>query len=301
MGSNLIDGNDDERHADANPRAVLRVPEVLIAVAAAPDGAHLADLVQELNLPKTSLHRILRTLEAGGYLARDGQSYKPGPESFRLARLLGAANPVATFPACARSQIEWLADETGETVMLSELSESGTESVYVDVIESSAPLRFAMRPGHRRPLYSVASGKAMLAFQSRPVQARYVEQAEFVAFTPETTMREELRALLAQVAAEGVVLDRNGMIEGASAIASPLFDAGGQVIAAVSVAGPTERIENHRARIADLVRQAGERISRRLGLTGVYPPEVYPPGACPPGACPPGANPDSPGTVSARR
>ena len=286
MVSNLDNGTDDERHADANPRAVLRVPEVLIAVAAAPGGAHLTDLVQELNLPKTSLHRILRTLEAGAYLVRDGQSYRPGPESFRLARLLGAANPVAAFPACARSHMEWLADETGETVMLSELSESGTESVYLEVIESSAPLRFAMRPGHRRPLYSVASGKAILAFQSGAVQARYVDQAEFIAFTPETTTRENMRAVLAQVAVDGVVLDRNGMIEGASAIASPLFDADGQVVAAISVAGPTERIENHRARIADLVRQAGERISRRLGLLGAYPP---------------GANPASPGTVSARR
>lgn len=269
---NLSHRGEDERQADANPRAVLRVPEVLIAVAAAPGGAHLADLVQELKLPKTSLHRMLRTLESGGYVARDGQTYKPGPETFRLARLLGAATPVADFPACARGQMEWLAEETGETVMLSELSDSGTESIYLEVIESSAPLRFAMRPGHRRPLYSVASGKAMLAFQPRQAQALYIEQADFVAFTPDTTTRAALPAVLDRVAAEGVVLDRNGIIEGASAIASPLFDADGRAFAAISVAGPTDRIEGQHARIADLVRQAGERVSRRLGLTAAYPP-----------------------------
>jgi len=262
----------NERQGDANPRAVLRVPEVLIAVAAAPGGAHLADLAMALNLPKTSLYRILRTLEAGGYLLRDDhQAYRPGPESFRLARVLAAATPAEGFPACARGQMGWLAAQTGETVMLSELSENGGESVYVEVIESDSPLRFTMRAGHRRPLYSVASGKAMLAFQRPAVQARYIELAEFVAFTPETTTRADLPAVLAQAAAEGVAFDRNGMIEGAAAIASPVFDGDGLAFAAISVAGPSERIENRRDGMAALVREAGEAVSRRLGYGGPYP------------------------------
>lgn len=272
MGRDTIDRRDEERQADANPRAILRVPEVLIAVAAAPGGAHLADLVQTLGLPKTSLHRILRTLESGGYLLRDSQTYKPGPESFRLARLLATAITSADFPACARIEMERLASETGETVMLSELAEGGKESIYLEVIESSSPLRFTMRPGHRRPLYSVASGKVMLAFQPAQTQARYIEQADFVAFTPETASRDRLPGILAKVATTGVVMDRNGIIEGASAIASPVFDANGTAFAAISVAGPTERIEYNRERISVLVRQAGEQISRRLGLTTNYPP-----------------------------
>lgn len=272
MARNLTEPLTDERQAEANPRAILRVPDVLMAVAVSPGGAHLADLVQTLGLPKTSLHRLLRTLESGGYLLRDGQTWRCGPESFRLASLLAAAAAPAEFPACARSIMERLASETGETVMLSELSDSGRESIYTDVIESSSLLRFTMRPGHRRPLYSVASGKAMLAFRSEEERRLYSEQTDFVAFTPETTTRDQLPAVLAEVAATGVVLDRNGIIEGASAIASPVFDAEGRAFAALSVAGPTERIESNRARIAQLVRQAGEQVSRQLGLTGTYPP-----------------------------
>ena len=262
----------DERSADANPRAILRVPDVLMAVAASPAGAHLVDLVESLGLPKTSLHRLLRTLEGGGYLLREGQTWRCGPESFRLARVLAAAAAPAEFPACARATMERLANETGETVMLSELSEGGRESIYMEVIESSSLLRFTMRPGHRRPLYSVASGKAMLAFQPESARRRYAEQTDFVAFTPETTTRAQLPAVLADIAASGVALDRNGIIEGASAIASPVFDAAGRAIAALSVAGPTDRIESQSAQISTLVREAGEHVSRRLGLTGPYPP-----------------------------
>lgn len=250
---------------DANPRAVLRVPEVLMAVAASPGGAHLPDLVEALGLPKTSLHRILRTLESGGYLEREGQVWRCGPESLRLARLLAGGGEARSFPACARPAMERLARETGETVMLSELSHCGRESIYLDVIESDSPLRFAMRPGHRRPLYSVASGKAMLAFQPAEAQARYIEQTDFIRFTPETATREALPGILAEAAAAGVVMDRNGIIDGASAIASPVSDAQGRVFAALSVAGPTERIERNREAITALVRAAAQDVTRRLG------------------------------------
>lgn len=258
---------------DAGPRAILRVPEVLIAIAAKRGGVGLADLGQQLKLPKTSLHRLLTTLEHGGYVIRQGGLYTPGPESFRLARLIGQAMPSADFPACARPALEWLAQETGETVMLCILSERKTESIYVDVIESEAPLRFSVRVGNRRPLFSVAAGKAMLAFLPLDQQASYLDQTDFLQFTADTTRKDEMPELLAEVREQAVVLDRNGIVDGASGVASPVFDRDGAVFCAVSIAGPTDRVAAHRARIEQLVLQAGERISRILGFSGAYPPK----------------------------
>jgi hypothetical protein len=150
------DGSDMmERKAEAGPRAILRVTEVLMAVATKRGGGSLAELSQRLKLPKTSLHRILRTLEQGGFLVEQSGSYQPGPESFRLADQLRAVSPAATFPACARPEIERLATETGETVTLGVMAEGGAEIVYVDVIESEAALRYALRIGSRRPIYAV--------------------------------------------------------------------------------------------------------------------------------------------------
>lgn len=267
------DGADRTDREDAGPRAILRVPEVLIAIAAKRGGAGLAELSQQLKLPKTSLHRLLATLEHGGYVIRQAGLYTPGPESFRLSRLIGQAAPSADFPACARPVLEWLAHETGETVMLCVLSERGAESIYVDVIESEAPLRFAVRVGNRRPLFSVAAGKAMLAFLPPEAQARYLDQTDFLQFTADTTRKDEMPDLLRQVRETAVVLDRNGIVDGASGVASPVFDREGEVFCAVSIAGPTDRVAAHRARAELLVLQAGERISRILGYSGDYPPQ----------------------------
>lgn len=268
---------------DAGPRAILRVPEALAAIAARRGGVSLAELSQRLNLPKSSLHRLLRTLEHGGYLIHGAGLYSTGPEAFRLARVIGDANPAVDFPGCAHPTLEWLAAESGETIMLSVLSEAGSESIYVDVIESEAPLRFSLRPGNRRPLYSTASGKVMLAFGDSDTQQRYLAAAEFLQFTADTTTRMEMPALLREARQSGVLLDRNGIVDGASGIASPCFDRDGATFCAVSVAGPTERIEMNRPRLEPLVLEAGLRISRILGYADSYPPAA------------------NPGTVSARK
>jgi IclR family acetate operon transcriptional repressor len=264
-------GENSERE-DAGPRAILRVPEVLMAVAARSGGIAMAELGQHLKLPKTSLHRLLRTLEHGGFVVRSEGLYRPGPESFRLAAALGQAAPSAQFPACARPVLEALAESTGETVMLSIVSDKLTESIYLEVIESASPLRFAMRPGNRRPLFAVASGKAMLAFQPLEQQERYLDQVEFLEFTIETTRKTEMPALLRRVRETGVVYDRNGIVDGASAVASPVMDQHGQAFSAVSIAGPTERMDARRGELEAQVVDAAQRVSRILGYTGPYPP-----------------------------
>jgi DNA-binding IclR family transcriptional regulator len=101
-----------------------------------------------------------------------------------------------------------------------------------------------------------------------------VAHTEFTRFTPDTTRKKELQALLRQIRQTAIAFDRNGKVEGASAIASPIFDGEGKVFASVSAAGPTERMEMQREQIEPLVRKAGERISRILGYSRDYPPQV---------------------------
>jgi DNA-binding IclR family transcriptional regulator len=260
------------RDESSGPRAILRVPEVLIALAAKRDGSSLAELSVQLEVPKTSLHRLLRTLERAGYLTHQAGLYLLGPASFHLASLVGKAAPATTFPACARPVLEWLAQKTGETVLLGVLSERKTEIVYVDAIDSAASVRFTIPIGDRRALFSAASGKAVLAFLSRAEQQTYLANTEFTRFTPDTTRKKELTGLLREIRNSAVVFDRNGKVVGASGIASPIFDGDGKVFASVSAAGPTDRIETNRTQIESLVCKAGERISRVLGFNSDYPP-----------------------------
>ncbi len=256
----------------AGPRAILRVPEVLMALAARRGGGSLAQLAVQLQVPKTSLHRLMRTLERSGYLAHQSGVYMLGPESFHLASLIGKAAQSTSFPASARPVLDGLARETQETVMLGVLSDCQSEIQYVDVIDSESPVRFTVPVGDRRPLYSAASGKAALAFLPPDARQAYLDRADFTPFTPLTTGKEELPGLLRGIRDRAVAFDLGGKVVGASGAASPFFGSDGRVLGSVSVAGPAERMQANRARLEAQVRQAGQSISRILGYSGDYPP-----------------------------
>jgi DNA-binding IclR family transcriptional regulator len=251
------------------PRSALRVMDILQALAAEPEGLTLAKLCDHLALPKTSVFSLLRALMGGGYVRGHEGHYTLGDQALKLAASLSRTR---SFPKCARPVLEWLAKETEETILLGVLSEEGHEISYVDVIESEKPLRFAVRIGNRRPLYCTAAGKATLAFLPRSFQTSYLAQTKFVKFTEDTSSKEELMALFPEIRRRGVVVDANGIIDGAAAIASPCFAESGAVNSSVSIAGPTARMLSNQRRIEQLVIKAAMEISQILGYRGPYPP-----------------------------
>ena len=259
----------DDSEPASGPRSALRVMDILQALAAEPEGLTLAKLSDRLKLPKTSVFSLLRALEGGGYVRSHDGHYTVGDQALKLGANLGQAR---SFPKCARPVLEWLARETEETILLGVLSEEGHEIAYVDVIESEKPLRFAVRIGNRRPLYCTAAGKAMLAFAANGFRTKYLAQTKFVKFTDDTSSKEELVALFPDVRRRGVVVDANGIIDGATGIASPCFDETGLVSCSVTIAGPTARMLAMRDRIEQLTLRAAQQISQILGYRGSYPP-----------------------------
>jgi len=243
--------------------------DILLAVATEPEGLSLAKISDRLKLPKTSVFSLLRALEGGGYLRNHDGRYTLGDQALKLGASLGQAR---SFPKCARPLLEWLARETEETILLGVLSEEGHEISYVDVIESEKPLRFAVRVGNRRPLYCTAAGKAMLAFSPKAFQTKYLAQTKFVKFTYDTSTKGELVDMFPEIRRRGVVLDANGIIDGAAGIASPCFDEAGLVTCSITIAGPTSRMLETRERIEQLTLKGAEQLSEILGYRGVYPP-----------------------------
>jgi DNA-binding IclR family transcriptional regulator len=258
--------------ANSGPRAILRVFEVLAGIAGNPDGKTFAALREGLSLPKSSLHRFLRTLEAEGYVNNRSGTYTLGPASRLLADLIRHAMPVEEFPASIQSIMNWLARDSGETVFLGELTEDQSEVVYIIVVNSTAALRFTIPVGVRRPLYSVASGKAILAYSPSELLQSYLKETKFERLTKYTSRKREMAAIIEQVRKTAVAYDRDGSIIGASGVASPVFNKYGKLTYSVSIAGPTERIQRDRKRLDNLVREGGERLSRLLGYVGPYPP-----------------------------
>jgi DNA-binding IclR family transcriptional regulator len=112
----------------------------------------------------------------------------------------------------------------------------------------------------------------MLAFSPKSFQTRYLSQTKFVKFTYDTSSKEELVAMFPEIRRRGVVVDANGIIDGATGIASPCFDEAGLVTCSVTIAGPTGRMLAIRERIEQLALKGAEQISEILGYRGSYPP-----------------------------
>ncbi|MBH1963440.1 MAG: IclR family transcriptional regulator [Comamonadaceae bacterium] len=257
---------DDDRAAP--PRAPVRVMQVIATLAKHRNGLSLAQLSEALQLPKTSLFSLLRSLESGGYVISESGHHRLGQETHSLAALIQHTDG---FPGNVRPWLNQLHKACEETVMVGVPADNWRHLVYVDVIEASSWLRYSANIGAHRPLYSTSLGLTLLAFALPEQQQRYLEASQFEPVTAHTiTTREGLMKAFRQIQEEGCVCSA-GSIEGATGVSAPIFDAEGGLYAAVGMAGPTTRYARNVERFVDLVRQCGAQMSRALGYEGRYP------------------------------
>jgi DNA-binding IclR family transcriptional regulator len=207
--------------------------------------------------------RLLKTLEEYGYVVRDRSSkrYSLGLGIWEVGRKAVGRLGLTDL---ARPVLKWLTDVTGETSYLAVVR--GTDTIYVDVVEGSEPLRVYAEPGFRVPLYLTASGRAILAF-SGPELFREVLLAGMKRLTPTTiTNARALEERLEEIRRTGLSVNRGERRTDISAVAAPIFDRTGDCIAAIGVSGPSSRFtDERRARIAESVRKAAEEISTKRG------------------------------------
>lgn len=257
----------DTKSGNPTTLAPLRVMQLVGALAAGQDALTLSQLSGQLGVPKSSLLSLLRTLASGGYVEPADGSWRLGQEAFALGALIARSRP---FPDNLRPLLARLSRQCGETVLIAVPSDNWTEVVYVDLIESEHSLRFKVAVGSRDPLHCTALGLAMLAFAPAPVRENHVATAQLKRVTQASiTSRTELAAVLAR-ARSGVLMVGSGINENVTAIAAPVFGAGGNVVAAVALAGLTANVQRQEPKLAALVRRTGEAMSRCLG-SAVYP------------------------------
>ena len=251
--------------AASGPRSVGRVMQLLDCLAAAPQGASLSSLAQATAAPKTTLLGLLRGLAAAGVAVQAEGVWRLGPEAFGLARAI-LAGPSASFGSAGRRTLEALAEGAGETAMLAVLTPERSAMVYTDKVESRTALRFAATVGNHRPIHCTASGRVMLAYLPPPWSEEFLRSARLTALTRTSiTDRRTLRRAVAEVRERGYAVTLGESTEGVVGIASPVFDAHGEAVAAIVLAGPLARVQPKLASLARRVRQAGLDLSRQLG------------------------------------
>ncbi|HEX7388283.1 MAG TPA: IclR family transcriptional regulator [Castellaniella sp.] len=200
----------------------------------------LSQLAHRLELPKTSLMRILATLVEAGFVVKapGERGFVPGPRMTRLAlSVLGTPH----FSRTSRAILARLVDATGESCNLTALE--GDSMRYLERVETRQPLRLSMDVGSHVPLHCTATGKLMLALMDAPLRKQTLDRISLAAYTPRTlTDRAALEQDLAVIRQRRVGIDREEFVLGMVAVAVPVLDDKGQTIAALASHGPTARV-----------------------------------------------------------
>ena len=248
---------------EAGIQSVRRAAALLRAFGAGSPALGVSELGRRLNLHKSTVSRLLATLESEGLLQRapGTEKYRLGPE---IARLAGQADHLGDIRAVAHPFLSELAETTRETANLAILD--GAEAHNVDQASGPHLVRIGNWVGRRTPLHCVANGKVLLAYQPAPELERLLA-LPMPAFTEHTlTDAAALRLELDGVRQRGFATAMGEIEEGLNAIAAPIFDAAGVVVAALSLSGPSYRVTPERVSgLGEITRQMADQVSRRLG------------------------------------
>jgi DNA-binding IclR family transcriptional regulator len=255
-----------ERESGTLIQSVQRATRLLKAFENGPTEQGVSELSRRVALHKSTVSRLLATLEREGLLERvpETDKYRLG---FMLVRLAGQVVHFGDVRAAARPLLIELTERSRETVHLAVLD--GDEVVNVEQISGPHLVRDTNWVGRRTPLNCVANGKALLAFLP-PRDTDRILAGALPRFTKRTiTDPQRIRAELAAVRERGYAYALGEIEEGLNAVAAPVRDAAGTVIAAVSISGPAYRVTADRiAALGALVVGAAAQISTRLGFFG---------------------------------
>lgn len=197
---------------------------VAILAAAAAGPAALSDLVQRTEIPRATAHRLAVALEVHRLLVRDSEGrFIPGP---RLAELAATAGDPLLDRAI--DVLAWVRDTSGESAQL--YRRDGRDRVCVAAAERAAGLRTTVPLGARLPLTAGSGAQVLCAWESPEAIAHLLETAEF-------TDRS-----LAEVRRRGWAQSVGQREAGVASVSAPVFGRGRQVVAAISISGPIERL-----------------------------------------------------------
>ncbi len=245
-------------------QSIKRASRILKALGDSRSKLGLVELSELVDLPSSTVYRMLSTLEEEGLVERDSEDnkYRLGLELFRLGstvvkdmRLVREAHPL----------MQHVADICGETVNLGILRDFSV--LYLEKIESEAPLRADLVVGALVPAYCTALGKALLAYLPEPQLDELLANNPLRQIGPNCiTSPTQLKEELSRIRQRGYSIDDEEFSAGIRAIGAPIWNRRNHVIAGIAIAGPASRLSLERlGDLAPLITQAADDISKRLG------------------------------------
>jgi DNA-binding IclR family transcriptional regulator len=250
---------------DYNVRAVERALQIMECFDNEYPERGISEIAQAVNLHKATAHRIVTTLVNYGYLERadDGQKYRLGLEltnlGFKVIHRMDLRREA--LPYMKQLIQEW--DETCDLCVF----DRGMV-LYIEVLRGNRALTVAAAVGQRLPAHATASGKLFLAYL--PVdQLDAILKESLNSYTDNTvTSPGNLRRQLKEIRDQGYAVDYEEYETGVCAVAAPIFNLSGNMIAAIGGPSPMSRMTPERiSKIAEAFKDAAKAISQRMGYS----------------------------------
>ena len=258
---------------DSSPRAkagrytvdaAAKALELLVTFSFNDRRLSLAALAARTGIPRATAFRLLSTLEGAGFVVKENGDYRLGIKCFVLGNVAAADLDLRQV---AQPHLGALRDLTGETTHIAILDH--WQVVYLERVPSLKPVGFMRsRAGAILPAYCTGLGKVLLANRPEEEVSAWVATQSFKAWTPHTiTARKRLIEELRATRARGYAIDEQEHELGVRCVAAPVRNHQGEVVAAISVAGPTERMPRTLvgSDTAKAVVAAAQEISLHLG------------------------------------
>jgi DNA-binding IclR family transcriptional regulator len=247
--------NDQDKGTDS-VRAVDRALDILLAFKGVDDGLAASELLKRVDLSRPTLYRLLHTLELKGFVVSSGdpQRFRLGPSVAQLAHYWNANLKLSDIAEPAMRRV-W--EATGETVAL--FVPEGLMRLCVAEMPSQQALSFKRGVGYRERLVLGASGRSILA--------HIADSVDLDAYAAGLDVDvEKCREELKKVRGRGYAVSRDELIQGAVAIAAPIFDGSDRVAGSLCIFGPSVRLPEARVQeFGRLLIQEASRVSTALG------------------------------------
>lgn len=226
----------------------------------------VAELAEHLDLSTSTTHRLLSTLADEGVLEQDAETsrYRLGLSVFDLAAAMPKQRSLHEAVLVSMTELR---SRTGETVQVAVLD--GREVVYVERLDSPNTVEVFTQVGRRNSAHRTSTGKALLAHLPRGQRDRILKGWVLEHKTAHTiTDVSVLRRELTEVKKRGYAENRHESELGIISIAAPIRDTSGYAVAALSIAGPSERMDENRAMYAEAVVVLARTVSMQMGWAG---------------------------------
>jgi IclR family KDG regulon transcriptional repressor len=255
------------RKANRPVKSLIKALRILDTLGDCPSGLGITELSDALKAPKSTVHRLVATLEAVGYSVFDPPTskYMLGTKLARLGEQLNHQSSLLTFGVPALEQLTRECREASHLAIM-----EGTEVVYISREESKEPMRISFAMGHRAPAHCTALGKVFLAgLSDTEIRMLYANTRKLERLTPHTqTKLPQILAEIAVVRREGIAYDNEEYMPGLRCMAAPIKDFSSRTIAAMSLSMFKHKMTaQRRAFFKDALFRASSDLSEKMGYS----------------------------------